>query len=179
MIKKKRAVVFAGNGLQIEKAAHYYKIAYDTGKALAMHGFTVATGGGPGLMDKVLKGAYQKGGHTVGVCLDFEGRKQSGYAKEKYLHKKLRDRQKHLLKFADYALAVPGGLGTMYEVFEVLTLIRKKEIVLQSPLILIGSYFQILHQLIDYVISEGFADSGIDSLYRFVDTPEEAMAIIG
>ena len=124
----KNIVVFAGNGCRKDREEFYYSLSYETGKILAQSGFTVVTGGGPGLMNQALKGAYENSGKTIGVRLYQEGKVQSPFVTKTFFYHDLKPRQAKLISLAGAFLALPGGVGTFYEIFEVLSLKRKGEI---------------------------------------------------
>lgn len=169
----KDIVVFAGNECHPDRKKYYYNLSYQTGKILAENGYTVITGGGPGLMDQVSRGAYEAAGMTIGVRLIRKGREQSSYLKKKYDYKLLRLRQKKLLSLGGAFIAMPGGIGTMYEIFELLALKRKNEIPRHTPLILIDDYFHYFNNFMKYMEIEGFIRSEDISLYRFIDTYQQ------
>lgn len=171
-------VVFAGNDCLAEKQNYYFSIAFKTGELLARNGFTTVSGGGPGLMDESMRGAFQNGGKTIAVCLQVDGRKQSEYATEKSIYKVLNERQNKLISYGDAFIALPGGVGTLYEIFAILALKRKGEILDNKPLILVDSYFELLIPFLKKMIQEGFIDTSLNNHYKFVSTPEEAIALI-
>lgn len=171
----KKIVVFAANKCSKEKEKHYYSLAYQMGKLLAKEGFTVVTGGGPGLMDQVSKGAYEAGGKTIGYCLDMPGRKNSRYLTEKHLYQQLNKRQETLIHSADGIISLPGGVGTLYEVFAVLSLKRKGEMDKKIPLILVDSIYQNLEKLLDGLVIDGLMDKEVKSYYKLVESAEEAV----
>ncbi|MDD4989506.1 MAG: LOG family protein [Candidatus Pacebacteria bacterium] len=196
---KKKISVFAGNDCVKGKQNYYFELAYKTGRLLAENGFVTITGAGSGLMEEAMKGAFEAGGETIGVGLDFrhtkimsedvepkasnisdyfEGRQQSKYVKDVEVFKLLGPRQEKIIKLADAFIALPGGVGTFFEVFNVLALKRLREIPKDVPLILIGKYFSILKETLDTMIKEGFLESSGSSLYRIVETPEEAVRIL-
>lgn len=175
---EKRIVVFAGNECRREREDYYFHLAYETGKLLAENGFVVVTGGGPGLMNEVAKGAYENGGKTIGVCLTIQGRKQSSFLSQKYTFHALRPRQDKLISLGDHFLALPGGIGTMYEIFAVLSLKRKMEISLGQKLILVDDIYQEFQDMMISLMTEGFVDENIDSLYSIVKAPREAVSLL-
>src|SRR3989344_3567971 len=121
----KNIVVFAANDDTREKKKYYYGLAYETGKALAEAGFTTVTGGGPGLMNEVARGAYENKGETHGVCLNVKNRIHSSFLTTREMFDLLNPRQDKLLQIADGFISLPGGIGTLYEVVAVLALKRK------------------------------------------------------
>ncbi|MEQ9403590.1 MAG: TIGR00730 family Rossman fold protein [Cyclobacteriaceae bacterium] len=119
----------------------FYKQAEEVGNALAKLGFTVMTGGGPGIMEAANKGAMMAGGYSVGcnIILPFEQKPNP------YLHKWIDIRyffvRKFLLMKYSYAFVVmPGGIGTLDELFESLTLIQTKMIE-NFPVVIFGSEY--------------------------------------
>lgn len=171
----RKIVVFAGDERREEKKSYYYSLAYTTGKLLAEAGFVVVTGGGPGLMNQVSKGAIDAGGETIGVCIDIPGIKQSEYLTSKLMFNYLNPRQEKLLSLGSGYLALPGGIGTLYEIAAVLALKRKKEIPQDKPFIIIDGYYQEFKILLEKMRKEGFVEEDVDSLYTMMGTPEEAI----
>ncbi|OGG21221.1 Rossman fold protein, TIGR00730 family [Candidatus Gottesmanbacteria bacterium RIFCSPHIGHO2_02_FULL_40_13] len=174
----KNIVVFAGNGCRQDKEEFYYSLSYETGKILAQSGFTAVTGGGPGLMNQVLKGAYENGGKTIGVRLHQEGKVQSPFVTRTFFYRRLKPRQAKLISLADAFLALPGGIGTFYEIFEVLSLKRKGEIKMSTPLIIIGSYFNEFLKLISLMEKEGLVHKSIRNLFDYCTDLKEMEKIL-
>lgn len=111
------------------KDSDHYKNAEKIGAALAKTGFTVMTGGGPGIMEAVNKGAFEAGGNSVGcnIILPFEQKPNP------YLHKWIDIpyfflRKVILVKYSYAFVIMPGGIGTLDELFEALTLIQTRVI---------------------------------------------------
>ena len=177
-MEQKRVSVFAGNRCAPNKEKYYFDLAYQTGKLLAQKGLIVVSGAGPGLMDQVLKGAFEAGGRTFGVALNVAGRHQSQYVSEMTLHDTLGPRQDEIIKLGDAYIALPGGIGTIYEVNNILALKRVGEISKEKPLILLGEYFNMLGPVFKTMINEGFADESITGLFKIVSNPEEAADLL-
>ncbi|WP_372974043.1 TIGR00730 family Rossman fold protein [Muriicola sp.] len=119
----------------------YYKKAEEIGAEMAKLGFTVMTGGGPGIMEAANKGAYEAGGYSVGcnIILPFEQKPN------RFLHRWIDIRyffvRKFLLLKYSYAFVVmPGGMGTLDELFESLTLIQTK-MIQNFPVVIFGSEY--------------------------------------
>ncbi len=131
----------------------YYKKAYDIGKQLAEKGITVMTGGGPGIMEAANRGAFENGGISVGcnIQLPFE---QSA---NPYMHrwvtiKYFFVRKVLLFKYSFAFIVMPGGLGTLDEFFETLTLIQTG-IIKNFPVVLIGkSYYKPLRDMLEKMV---------------------------
>jgi hypothetical protein len=116
-----------------------YTFAEDMGRALAAAGFPVITGGGPGDMEAANKGALQAGGQSVGLAieLDFEPRPNLFLTTEvsfRYFFV----RKLMFVKYSEAFVFLPGGFGTLDEMFEIVTLIQTKK-VKPRPVILAGS----------------------------------------
>ena len=174
----KNVVVFAANECSKEKEAYYYSQARETGRLLAKNGFTTVTGGGPGLMDEVMHGAFAAGGKTIAICLDFPGRKQTEYATEKLVYKDLTARQTKLISLGDAFLSLPGGLGTFYEISAVLAHKRKLEIDPGIPFILIDGYFREYQSLVDKMVKEGFTDAKVYEFFKHAQSPQDAIRFL-
>lgn len=155
---------------------HYYVCAQEFGKRIAGLGFTTLTGGGPGIMEAANRGAFENGGMSVGcnIRLPFE------QAHNKYMHKWMTfeyffTRKTILVKYSYAFVIMPGGFGTMDELFETLTLVQTKTIT-GFPIVLFGKEFY--KELIDvmHVMAEKGTISEEDlSLVLLTDDVEEAM----
>jgi uncharacterized protein (TIGR00730 family) len=121
----------------------YYQLATEVAARITEEGFGVITGGGPGIMEAANKGAYQQGGLSVGLNIDlpFEQNHNPYIDNDKNLeHRYFFVRKVMFVKYAQAFVVMPGGFGTMDELFEVLTLIQTKKIS-KVPVILMGSEF--------------------------------------
>jgi uncharacterized protein (TIGR00730 family) len=119
----------------------FYQQAEEVGAALANLGFTVMTGGGPGIMEAANKGAYEAGGYSVGcnIILPFE-QKPNPYV-NKWIDIRYFFVRKFLLIKYSYAFVVmPGGMGTLDELFESITLIQTK-MIQNFPVVIFGSEY--------------------------------------
>jgi uncharacterized protein (TIGR00730 family) len=172
---KRKIVVFAANDCIKEKEKYYYSLSYETGKRLSGAGFITVTGGGPGMMNEVCRGAYENKGKTIGICLNIKGRKHSKFLTSKELFTKLLPRLEKLIGMADGYIALPGGIGTLLEIVAVLGLKRKGEIPKAKPLILIDGVYKDFNNLIKSMEKEGFVYQGFEELYKLVRSPKEAI----
>lgn len=121
----------------------YYKLAVDVASRLSNEGYGIITGGGPGIMEAGNKGASESGGLSVGLNIDlpFEQSHNKYIDPELNLnHRYFFVRKVMFVKYAQAFVVLPGGFGTMDELFEVLTLIQTKKIT-RVPVILVGSDF--------------------------------------
>ncbi len=175
---KKRISVFGGTQCAKEKEPYYFNVAYQTGKLLAEAGFVVLTGGGPGMMNETLRGAFENGGETIGIMLELEGIQHSPYFTEKYLFNKLGPRQDKLIQMADAYITLPGGMGTLFETIEILTLKNVKELPIDKPLILVDDYYKDLDALFSKIVKEGFIREDVNTNFNLVSCPEDAVKIL-
>lgn len=120
------------------EAHPYYQMGRELGRRLAQSGFTVMTGGGPGLMEAANRGAFESGGRSIGcnILLPFEQKPNP------YLHRNVNFRyffvrKVMLVKYSYAYVILPGGLGTLDEMCEALTLIQTGKIY-DFPVILLG-----------------------------------------
>lgn len=121
----------------------YYQLAVDIARTLVKEGFGVITGGGPGIMEAANKGAFLQEGSSVGLNIDlpFEQSNNQFIDDDKILnHRYFFVRKVMFVKYAQGFIVLPGGFGTMDELFEVLTLIQTKKIT-RVPIVLVGSEF--------------------------------------
>jgi uncharacterized protein (TIGR00730 family) len=152
----------------------YYKKAEEVGAAVAKLGFTVMTGGGPGIMEAANKGAKSVGGKSVGcnIILPFE-QEPNPYVDYSVDIKYFFVRKTLLLKYSYAFVVMPGGFGTLDEFFEALTLIQTKK-VSAFPIVIFDTKFH--KELIDYIEkmkAEGTISNDDDNLYLITDSIEE------
>lgn len=155
----------------------YYHLAFDMGKELAKNGYTVMTGGGPGIMEAAVKGAKSANGKTVGCNIWIPEEQEPNHFLDKWLtFRYFFVRKVMLTKYSSGFIALPGGLGTLDELFEMTTLIQTKKIA-HFPVVLMGVKFW--QPLIDFMINTLVANKTIDladvnKLY-ITDSPQEAI----
>lgn len=124
------------------KPSHpYYKLARATGAELAKAGFATLTGGGPGIMEAANRGAHEAGGKSYGlnIILPHE-QSENPYVEKSIEFQYFFTRKVCLVKYSCAFIVMPGGLGTLDELFEAATLIQCRKIG-PFPLILMGSKF--------------------------------------
>ncbi len=155
----------------------YYQMAEALGRILAQNGFSVITGGGPGIMEAANKGAAEAGGKSVGmnIRLPFE-QKPNPYANLQIDYKYFFIRKVMFVKYALAYVILPGGFGTMDELFEALTLIQTKR-VKSFPLILMGSeYWQgLLDWLKNSMMQKNMILPFDYEMIQIIDDPEEVV----
>lgn len=161
----------------------YYLSAVEIAKQLTGAGWGVITGGGPGIMEAGNKGASISGGVSVGlnIHLPFEQNHNPYIDNDKNLdHRYFFVRKVMFVKYAQGFVVMPGGFGTLDEIFEVMTLVQTKRIE-RVPIILFGkSYWE---GLVEWIKSsmlerEHNINPGDLNLFSVVDEPEEVIKII-
>jgi len=157
-----------------------YRKAEEIAKCFAKNGFAVLTGGGGGIMEAANKGAAEAGGVSVGlnIILPFE-QKPNPYANIKLDFKYFFIRKVMLIKYAMAYIIMPGGFGTLDELFEAVTLIQTHRI-RPLPIILVGSdYWSGLIQWIrDRLLEDRRISSEDLDILQVLDEPEEIVRTV-
>jgi uncharacterized protein (TIGR00730 family) len=155
-----------------------YGLSEKTARLLAESGYTILTGGGPGIMEAANKGALEAGGLSIGLNIDLPQEQ----APNPYLGKLLNFRYFFARKvmFVKYSVGfviAPGGFGTLDELFEATTLVQTRRI-RPFPVILLGSaYWQgLLDWLRAAVVAQRRITEAELAILRVADTPEEVLA---
>jgi uncharacterized protein (TIGR00730 family) len=138
-------------------------------------GFTVANGAGSGLMEQSLQGAFEAGGETIGVGLNIENRQQSKYAKTLQIFENLQERQKQLISLADGIIALPGGMGTAYEILEIIALKRVGLLPKAIPFAILGEFYFSLNTVFKSMLEEGFLEESAFDYFSFFNEPKQAV----
>lgn len=161
----------------------YYTIAEELAFQLTKNKFGVITGGGPGIMEAGNKGAKRGGGKSVGlnIVLPFEQMPNSYIDNDKIINfDYFFVRKVMFIKYAQGFIVLPGGFGTLDEMFEALTLIQTKKSG-KFPVILIGKSFWsgLLNWIKDVLLKEenNISEEDMD-LIKIVDNPDEAVHLI-
>ncbi len=158
----------------------YYDMATDIAKLLTQKGYGIITGGGPGIMEAGNKGAHLAGGKSVGLNIDlpFEQFHNPYIDKDKLMsYDYFFVRKVMFMKYSQGYIVMPGGFGTLDELFEALTLIQTGKIA-RFPIVLVGTAFW--GGVIDWIketMLENYGNISPDDLklFRLVDTAEEAV----
>ncbi len=157
----------------------YYALGREVGGALASLGFTVMTGGGPGVMEAANRGAREAGGRSVGcnITLAYE-QFPNPYLDRHVTCHYFFVRKVLLFKYSYAFVVLPGGLGTLDELTEALTLIQTGKI-LQFPVVLMGKdYWQPFNDLLKAMVAHGTVAVTDLDLFLVTDAVAEAMAHI-
>lgn len=154
----------------------YYHSAYRLGKGVSKLGFTVMTGGGPGIMEAANKGAYEANGYSVGCNIVLPKEQYPNTYVHKFFSCNYFFIRKVLMFKYSYAFIImPGGIGTLDEFFEALTLIQTRKI-LDFPVVLMGKdYWEPLMPLFNKMIGEKMIDINDLKYMLFTDSEEEAL----
>lgn len=159
---------------------NYYITARELGAQISKLGFTVLTGGGPGIMEAANRGAFEAGGQSVGcnIVLPHE-QKENPYVQTTVEFKYFFVRKTLLIKYSYAFVIMPGGWGTMDEMFEALTLIQTGKIN-EFPVVLFGKeYWKNLIELTeDMIANKTVSAAEIKEYLLITDDIDEAVAHI-
>lgn len=161
------------------RKAPMYAAAERIGAGLAKAGYATLTGGGPGIMEAANKGALEAGGVSVGLGIELPFEQ----ALNKYVALGINfryffARKVMFLKYSSGFVVMPGGFGTLDEIFEALTLVQTAK-VKSFPIVLFGSEFwtPLVGWLNDQVLSGGYLSPTDLNLVQITDDPDEAVAL--
>ncbi len=173
------AVTIFGSS-QIKAQSAVYKTTIEVSRLLVENGFNVISGGGPGVMEAANKGATQAGGKSVGLHINLPSEQQANeYANVRLNFNYFFIRKVMFIKYAVAYIIMPGGFGTLDELFEALTLIQTKRI-RPFPVILMDSEFWngLLDWIKDTLVKKKTLSKSDLEVFNVVDTAEEAVGII-
>jgi uncharacterized protein (TIGR00730 family) len=157
----------------------YYEMTQAVGAELARAGFTVITGGGPGLMEAANRGAKQAGGHSVGCNIVLPKEQEPNPYLDEFVEFRYFFVRKVMLAKYSYAfVAMPGGFGTMDELFEIATLIQTGK-VKKFPVFLMGSdYWAPLGVMLKEMVAQKTIDPADADLFQVSDSPQTVASAI-
>jgi uncharacterized protein (TIGR00730 family) len=181
MVRGLRRLHFVGPSVTVFGSARTpedstdYALGREMGSRLAGLGFTVITGGGPGIMEAANRGAREAGGHSVGCNIVLPHEQQPNpYLDVSIDFRYFFVRKMMLVKYSYAFVVLPGGFGTMDELFEALTLIQTGKIH-DFPMVVMGSqYWQPMREQIDVMLSAGMISPSDLDLLLFTDDVDEA-----
>ena len=158
----------------------YYQLARQVGSQLAEAGFTVMTGGGPGIMEAANRGAREVDGLSIGCNIELpEEQECNRYLDQWVEFNHFFVRKVMLVKYSYAFVVLPGGFGTLDEIFETLTLVQTGKI-LDLPVVVMGTEYW--SEMIDFVshtmVREGTISPEDAARWILTDSPEEAVSII-
>lgn len=158
----------------------YYLLAEKIAAGLVKEGFAVLTGGGPGIMEAANKGAFSAGGLSVGLNINLPREQNlNPFVNFSIDFKYFFVRKVMLMKYSTGFICMPGGFGSMDELFESLTLIQTEKIE-PFPIVLVGSEFWggLVEWIEDKMIKSGTISPDDTSLFKVIDDPAEVIAYI-
>ncbi len=165
---------------RVKEGTPYYRLAEETARLLSDAGFAVISGGGPGLMEATNKGAFEGTGLAIGLNIDLPREQPSS----RYQHISLRfkhffARKVMFARFATAFVVLPGGYGTLDELFEALTLVQTGK-TRQMPIILVHEPFWrgLLGWMKERLAVEGMIDSSDLDLVQICNKPQEVVDTI-
>jgi len=156
----------------------YYLKARETARALAAEGLAVISGGGPGIMEAANQGAFGQHGLSVGCNVELPHEQAPNpYQDVSLTFRYFFVRKLMFVKYSVGFVIFPGGFGTLDELFETLTLIQTKK-TKPLPVLLFGREFWQKLINFDFLVEEGVISPEDLNIFRFVETAEEAAAIV-
>jgi len=163
-----------------QRGATEYKLAEEVAAGLVHAGYAVITGGGPGIMEAANKGAAEAGGVSVGLGIELP--METGlndYVNVGVEFRYFFVRKTIFVKYSQAFVVLPGGFGTMDELFEALTLVATGKITM-FPIVLVGSDYwaPLLDWLKNTMLDSGYIGADELALLRIADTPDEVVQII-
>ncbi len=184
-IKAFRVLHFVGPCVTVYGSARfkednpYYQLARKVGGRLSKMGFTIMTGGGPGVMEAAARGAKEENGKTVGCNIVLPHEQKPNQYLDVWMNFRYFFVRKVMLTKYSYAFVIlPGGFGTLDELFECLTLIQTAKIK-QFPVVIMGKdFYRNLYAHIETMIQEGTISARDKDIFLFTDDVDEAMAFI-
>jgi len=178
-----RALHFVGpcvtvfGSARISDGNGYYQMGREVGAELAHAGFTVMTGGGPGIMEAANRGAREAGGASIGCNIELPQEQEPNAFLDKFVEfDHFFVRKVMLVKYSYGFIALPGGFGTLDEIFETATLVQTKKI-RSFPLVLMGVEYwdPLIGFLRERLVSRGtIAEEDLNILF-VTDSPREAV----
>lgn len=165
---------------RLNEGTQAYRWGVDVGEELARAGYATVTGGGPGTMEAANKGAYEADGTSVGLGIELpheQGLNQ--YLDVAVNFRYFFVRKMMFVKYVEGFIVLPGGYGTLDELFEALTLVQTGKIT-RFPIVLMGTTFWsgLLDWLRTTLVDEGVIGRDDVDLISLTDDPAEAVALI-
>ncbi|MCI5826339.1 MAG: TIGR00730 family Rossman fold protein [Arcanobacterium sp.] len=158
----------------------YYAVGTEIAQRLAEQGFAVITGGGPGMMEAANKGAAQAGSPSVGLGIELPFEQGTNeYVSMDVNFRYFFVRKLMFVKYAQAFVVLPGGFGTMDELFEAITL-RQTHKISGFPIVLVGSEYWggLIAWIRDRMLADGMVSEADLALLTVVDTAPEAVRAV-
>ena len=175
----KSICVFCGSSESVDKT--YKAIATEIGRAIGKKGLDLVYGGASiGLMGCVAHGVHEEKGKVIGILPEFFYTKDIGYldADELIITQDLRERKAKMDERSDAFIVLPGGVGTLEEAIEILSMRQLK--LTDKPLVFINTvgFFDKLNETISSMIEKNFAKENIRTLFAMTPDPQTALEYI-
>ena len=184
-IKGLRALHFVGPCVTVFGSARFkeghpnYELAREISGKIARLGFTIMTGGGPGIMEAANRGAREAGGRSVGCNIELPHEQNPNPYMDKWVSIKYFFVRKNLLSKYSYAFVVmPGGFGTLDEYFEAITLMQTKKINDFPVVIMDTEFYKNIIAHIEVMKEKGTISPDDNKLFIFTDSVDEAVDYI-
>ena len=174
--KIEKAVTVWGSA-RVKRNDEWYRKAVKTGKLLARKGYTVITGGGPGIMEAANRGATEAGGNSIGLNIELpKEQKPNPYIKTLISFRYFFTRKVMFVKYTKGFIIFPGGFGTLDEFTEAITLIQTERIH-KFPVVLVDrSYWKgFIDWMKKVLLKRNYIDEQDLMIFSVVDEPEEAI----
>ncbi|HLU97074.1 MAG TPA: TIGR00730 family Rossman fold protein [Thermobifida alba] len=174
-----RAVCVFGSA-RIKPGSPYYKLGETIGHKLVQAGYTVITGGGPGLMEAANKGAAEAGGTSIGLGIELPFEQSlNEYVNLGVTFRYFFVRKTMFVKYSQAFVVLPGGFGTLDELFEAITLVQTGKVT-RFPVILVGTDFWggLVEWIHERLLAEGMISQHDPDLIQLTDDPDEVVETI-
>ena len=161
--------------------SHFYRECVQIARGLAQAGFAIITGGGPGIMEAANKGAAEVGGKSIGLGIELPFEQGSNeYTSMNVNFRYFFIRKLMFVKYAQAFVVLPGGIGTMDELFEAFTLMQTRKIT-GFPIVLVGKRYWrgLVEWMSDRMIAEGMISPEDMDIIHVVDSVDEVVEAVG
>ncbi|GLU46794.1 cytokinin riboside 5'-monophosphate phosphoribohydrolase [Nocardiopsis ansamitocini] len=174
-----KAVCVFGSA-RIKPESPYYALGETIGSKIVKEGYSVITGGGPGMMEAANKGAQEGGGTSIGLGIELPFEQSlNPHVDVGVTFRYFFVRKTMFLKYSQAFVVLPGGFGTLDELFEAITLVQTGKVT-RFPVILVGTRFWggLVDWIRDTLLSEGVISPDDPDLIHLTDDPDEVVDII-
>lgn len=175
---KKEVSIFGS--ARVQPQDHWYKEARKLGNLLGSNGFTMVTGGGPGIMEAANRGAYEAGAPSIGINIELPMEQRTNrYVKKSKAFHYFFTRKVMLSASAQAYIFFPGGFGTIDEASELITLIQTKKMC-PIPIVLVGKDFwgSFIEWVKTDMLANGYISESDFKIFSLVDSADEAFEIV-
>ncbi len=180
VLSQLRPAVTVFGSARLTEVDDTYGQAREVGRQLGEAGFSIVTGGGPGVMEAANRGAIDAGARSAGLNIRLpEEQEANPYQTLSLNFRYFFVRKVMLVKYATAFVLFPGGYGTLDEFFETITLIQTGKI-REFPLLLYGANYWpgLVQWMDDVLLDRGLISNGDRQLFQIVDSPEEVVAVV-